>query len=117
MPNFTDFVIIQDHGITIPHGGVNDFHFDPFDAPGAVGPPSILTFRLKSTGRPQLTVLINNVALVTDAQLEPGPDRSWHETITQLRLEQTENLLDMAIRGNGSVTVSDVVLFYQRSAE
>jgi hypothetical protein len=115
MPSIADFVVIQDHGITIPHDGINDFHFDPFSAPGAVGPPSILTFRLKSTGRPQLTVLLNNVALVRDAQLEPGPDRSWHETITQLRVQATDNLLDMGINGDGSVTVSDIVLFYQRA--
>jgi hypothetical protein len=115
MPTIADFVVIQDHAITIPHDGTNDFHFDPFNAPGAVGPPSILTFRLKSIGRPQLTVLLNNVALVRDAQLEPGPDRSWHETITQLGVQATDNLLDMGINGDGSVTVSDIVLFYQRA--
>ena len=113
MPRIADFVVIRDHGVTIPHDNLNDFHFDPFNAPGAAGSPSVLSFRLKSTGSPQLTVLLNDVALVTDQQLEPGPDRSWHETITQLRIQPTANVLDMGIKGDGSVTISDVVLFYQ----
>jgi hypothetical protein len=41
MPNIADFVVIQDHAITIPHDGIDDFHVDPFvfrrwTAPGSV---------------------------------------------------------------------------------
>jgi hypothetical protein len=113
MPRLADFVVIQDHGVDIPHDGINDWHFRPFSAPGVLGTPSILMFRLQVTDEVEFASNLNNVELFR-RKLPAGSDRTWHETITQLNVLQTDNQLDMIVyEGSGTVTVSDIVLFYQ----
>jgi hypothetical protein len=120
MPRIADFVVIQDHGVTLPRpaGGVqfrDDFTFPAFDAPGAAGAPSVLSLRLKvENGTPVFRVTFNDTDLF-EGVVESGPERSWHETITQTPVKSTANRLRVEIdeRDAASLTVSDVVLLYQ----
>ena len=120
MPRIADFVVIQDHGVTLPRpaGGVqfrDDFTFPAFDAPGASGSPSVLSFRLRvEDGTPVFRIEFNETEIF-DGVVEPGPDRAWQETITQTAVRATGNRLRIEIddREAASLTISDVVLLYQ----
>jgi hypothetical protein len=73
-----------------------------------------LSFRIRVTGKPQMFITLNDTALFAKpVALEPGPERSWHETLTQLQLMPDGNQLDISLQGDGSVSISDVVVFYQ----
>lgn len=120
MPRIADFVIIQDHGVTLPRpaGPVqfrDDFTFPAFDAPAASPTPSILSFRLRvEDGTPEFVIRFNGTELF-NAVVESGPDRVWHEVISQTPVVAQGNRLAIEIRNRGAatLTVSDVVLFYQ----
>ena len=115
MARIADFVAIQDHGSTIPHPqtGINDVHFPPFDAPDVSGAPAILAFRVESKGDVVLSASLNG-RLLFQEPFKTTPVRSWHEVISTSGIVQaTGNNLTLAASGQGSVTVSDVVLHFQ----
>ena len=115
MARMAGFVAIQDHGSTIPdpETGINDVHFPPFDAPGVSGAPAILAFRMESNGDVVLSADLNG-RLLFQQPFSTTPVRSWHEVISTSGIVQaTGNNLTLAVSGQGSVTVSDVVLLFQ----
>src|SRR4249920_573900 len=114
MARIADFVAIQDHGSTLPHPqtGINDVHFPPFAAPDVSGAPAILAFRVQSTGDVVLSADLNGTVLFQQP-FKTTPERSWHEVISTSGLvKATGNNLTLAVKGKGSVTVSDVVLHF-----
>jgi hypothetical protein len=108
-----DFVSIQDHGSTIPHPqtGSREVRFT-FDAPDVSAAPAILAFRLESTGDVVLRAHLNGT-LLFEQPLKTTPVRAWHEIISTRIVQPTDNTLAMTVSGQGSVTVSDLVLHFQ----
>jgi hypothetical protein len=115
MARIADFVAIQDHGSTLPDPktGINDVHFPPFDAADVSGAPAILAFRVESKGDVVLSGSLNGT-LLFQQPFKTTPVRSWHEVISTSGLVQaTGNNLTLAVTGQGNVTVSDVILYFQ----
>jgi hypothetical protein len=114
MARIADFVAIQDHGSTLPHPqtGSKNVQLPAFNAPDVSGAPAILAFRLESTGEVVLKATLNGI-LLFEQPLKASATRSWHEVISTSIVQPTGNKLTLAITGQGSVTVSDVVLHYQ----
>ena len=114
MARIADFVAIQDHGSTLPHPqtGSKNVQLPAFNAPDVSGAPAILAFRLESTGEVVLKATLNGI-LLFEQPLKAAATRSWHEVISTSIVQPTGNKLTLAITGQGSVTVSDVVLHYQ----
>ena len=115
MARIADFVAIQDHGSTIPHPqtGSKNVHFPPFGAPDVSGAPAILAFRVESKGDVVLSGTLNGT-LLFEQPLKTTPVRSWHEVISTSGLVlATGNNLTLSVTGQGSVTVSDLVLHFQ----
>jgi hypothetical protein len=114
MARIADFVAIQDHGSTLPHPqtGSKSVQLPAFNAPDVSGAPAILGFRLESTGEVVLKATLNGI-LLFEQPLKAGATRSWHEVISTSIVQAAGNKLTLAMTGQGSVTVSDVVLHYQ----
>jgi hypothetical protein len=117
MTNVANFVLIQDHGSTLPTEDGPEVEFPIFNAPGAVSSQSVLAFRLAVTGADvELQIEFNGANLVGRKIVPPGPERTFHELISATEVRDQANLLTMNVaRGGGQATVSDVVLWYQRS--
>jgi hypothetical protein len=115
MARIADFVAIQDHGSTLPHPqtGSRNVRFPPFDAPDVSGAPAILAFKVESAGDVVLSATLN-ATLLFEQPFRTAPARSWHEVISTPGLVRAaENRLGLTVTGQGSVTVSDVVLHFQ----
>ena len=117
MPKATRQGIIQDSNITLPQqGGSNDIEFPLFALPGLAG-HGTLFFRLRGFGRTTFQFFLNNSG--TQAfQVDTSPSRSYHEVFPLSTLKAENNQLVMAItpvsgEPLGSVTLSDVVIFYE----
>jgi hypothetical protein len=108
-----DFVAIQDHGSTLPHPqtGRREVQF-AFGAPDVWGAPAMLAFRLESTGEVVLRAQLNG-SLLFEQPLRTTPVRSFHELVSTRIVRPSGNELTMAVSGQGSVTVSDLVLHFQ----
>src|SRR5262245_9242039 len=115
MARIANFVAIQDHGSTVPHPqtGARDVHLPPFDAPDVSGAPAILAFKVESKGDVVLSGSLNGT-LLFEQPFKTTPVRTWHEVISTPGLvHAARNDLMLAVKGQGSVTVSDVVLHFQ----
>jgi hypothetical protein len=116
MTNVANFVLIQDHGSTRPTNDATEVEFPIFNAPGAVSSQSVLAFRLAVTGGDvELQIEFNGANLLGKKIVPPGPERTFHELISATEVRDQANLLVMDVRGGGQATISDVVLWYQRS--
>jgi hypothetical protein len=114
LARIADFVAIQDHGSTLPHPetGSKNVQFPSFNAPDVSGGPAILAFRLESGGETVLSGTLNGI-LLFEQPLKATATRSWHEVISTSIVQAKGNKLALAVTGQGSVTVSDVVLHFQ----
>ena len=78
------------------------------------GSRSVLAFRVKTDGREaKLQMTLNNKQLLNETYV--GPERSWHQVVPANTLQDDNNTLTLKrTAGLGEITVSDIVLFYQR---
>jgi hypothetical protein len=115
MPTIADYTIIQDTSLTLPKSnGDIDHEFPAFSATDvSAGSRSILAFRVNPAGTVTLEVNLNGTSLLTQT-FDSDPQRSWHEVVEQNLLLETNNVLTVTrTAGPGSVTVSDIALFFQ----
>ena len=120
MPTVANFVSVPgtDNQIVLPDPqGVNDFHSNPFDAPGvAIRSPAVLFWMVKPEGKVRVQVNLNNQEVVI-VNFDSTPRRSWHEVIQRGIVLAQGNVVDVAVladaSGIGTVAVSDFVLMYQ----
>jgi|RhiMetdeSRZDD1v2_1073273.scaffolds.fasta_scaffold1587918_1 hypothetical protein len=115
MPTVANFVSIRDANVTIPSsdtGGLNDIHLQDIDLPGLSRGPAILFYRLRPKGRCTLQVRINGTVLAKQ-NLDTSPALSFHEIFFSTELKENGNELTVSVSGEGSVVVSDFVIFFQ----
>jgi hypothetical protein len=104
-------------GFTVPDPTsplpVSDRHIQDIDAPGIVADDrSVILFRTTHTGSPTFSVRVNATRVIQQTLSTPGP-HTWHEVIPAGALLAADNELTFAVgTGEGSVTFSDVVIFY-----
>jgi hypothetical protein len=116
VPEVARFVAVAESagGFTVPDpgSGISDRHIQQIHAPGLI-PDSlaVIFFRTKHTGKPRFSVRLNSTPLTQQTLAESGPN-SWHEIIPSRALKPQDNELTFAANGDGTVTFSDVVVFY-----
>lgn len=104
------FQKLQDANVTLPQGGINDLHIQ-FDLPGLSG-DGILIFKLRSTGNTTFQFCINDAGTLSFTH-PATPTRSFHEIYPFSTLREQANSLTMAVSGDGTVTVSDIIILYR----
>ncbi len=119
-PDLTRYVAVAESagGFTIPDPAaalpVSDRHIQGIRAPGLKnGSLPVILFRTAHTGSPTFSVRLNATRLTQHTF--PASDtgsRSWHEIVAAGALKPDNNELTLAVNGDGSVTFSDVVIFY-----
>ena len=107
----------SERGFTIPDPNaplpVNDLHIEDIDAPGLLaGSVSVIYYRTSHTGHPSFSVRLNETRLTSQNLSGDGP-LSWHEIVPSNALLAEDNLLTLAVSGDGAVTFSDIVILYQ----
>jgi hypothetical protein len=110
-----NFVLIQDHASRLPGNGIQAEMF--FDAPGAQGDDSVLAFRLGVIDDDvKLQIAFNGANLFgRELTFPPGPERSFHELISQTEVREAANHLIFSVsHGGGKAIITDVVLWYHR---
>jgi hypothetical protein len=121
MPSFAQFVAIRDDLFLLPdpaNSSINDLHIKNIDCHGVERSRSaLLLFRLKVNNVVRLLMHFNDHEHIVDYNFDPPePEatrpRSWHEVIPGNHLKDTDNVLTIAVQGEGSVEISDLVVVY-----
>jgi len=114
MPNLTDYTVVQDSSVTLPKSnGDIDHDYPKFGAAGLGSGRSILLLKVVPNGTAELKVTLNNADVLTTT-FSTDPTRTWHEVIDDGVLKESDNVLTITRNdGDGSLTVSDVVMMYQ----
>lgn len=118
MPTITDCITLQSSSTTLAFPtGDRDFTLAEFDAPAAnLGARGVLMFRVVpvvGTGSVKLKWTLNGT-VVSDITYRSDIGRTWHEIYEGNILELQDNELKVELTaGNGSVTVSDVTVWFQ----
>jgi hypothetical protein len=118
MPLVTSYQVISDDPNTVGGDSLSDVHFQ-FQIPDDVTPrgAAILAFRVNPNpeGTSTLQVRLNDDVLLRQP-FDSEPQRSWHEVFSSSSLKKDGNELTISTNtGEGSFTVSDIVLFFQTS--
>lgn len=120
MPQFAQFIAIRDNLFIIPDpvtglndAHIQDIHFADLDATRT----AIMAFRIKAKGTVRLTMRFNSNGHFIDYKFDPPEPastrpRSWHEVFDGKDLMAKNNELTIAVSGEGSVELSDVVVLY-----
>ena len=106
----------SDPGFTIPGpSSGSDHHVQAIHLPGlVVGQLPVLFFRTAHTGSPELSIRMN-ATTVFRLRLPDGERHAWHEILPAGALRAQDNEMVLGVAGDGSVTVSDVVILYTSS--
>ena len=115
-PEVARYVAVADTagGFTVPDAATqqSDRHFQKIHAPGLLsGSLPVILFRTRHTGRPRFSVRLNSTVLTQHAFADDVL-RSWHEIVPGSALKPLDNELTFAVSGQGTITFSDVVIFY-----
>lgn len=103
----------SDTATTVPGpSGISDHHYQGIQAPGLVTSRSwVLFYKVNPDGTPTLSIRINSTPVVNVTFAE-GPQRALQEIIPGTALHAADNELTVAVTGNGSVSISDIVILY-----
>jgi hypothetical protein len=118
MPTITDCITLQNSTTTLAYPtGDRDYTAAEFDAPAVnLGARGVLMFRVVPTvgdGSVRLKWTLNGT-VVSDITYRSDMGRTWHEIFDANVLQLQENELKAELTaGNGSVSVSDITLFFQ----
>lgn len=118
MPTITDCITLQSGTTTLAYPtGDRDYTFAQFDAPAAnLGSRGVLMFRVVPTvgaGSVKLRLTLNGT-VVSDITYRSDTGRTWHEIYEGDILELQDNVLEAELTaGNGTLSISDVTLFFQ----
>ena len=107
----------SDAGFTIPSPSSpeSDRHIQQIHLPGlVVGQLPVLFFRTAHSGSPELSIRVNATS-VFRLHLPGGDRHAWHEILPAGALREADNEMVLAVSGEGSVTVSDIVILYSSS--
>jgi hypothetical protein len=118
-----DYDVIQDGNFTLSSGAGNDTRDFTINILSRLnsGSNAVLMFKYNPSDDAQnldLEVQINNVVVVSLGDIAPGPLRGFWEVFlpSEANLHDGSNTLEFRkARGQGSITISDVVLLYRRT--
>ncbi len=118
MPTITDCITLQSSSTTLAYPtGDRDFTLAEFDAPAAnLGARGVLMFRVVPVvgdGSLKLKWTLNET-VVSEITYRSDMGRTWHEIYESDILKLQDNELKAELTaGNGSLTFSDVVVYFQ----
>ncbi len=118
MTTLADYTVIQDTSVSLPKdNGDIDSDFK-FSAPGVDdGIRAVLMFRINPAPDPSVTLEMNlNGTSLLTTTFTTDPQRGWLEVVPSGVLLENGNILTLTQTGDGSVSVSDLVIFYQTAS-